>query len=98
MVMACKNNIVFIHAINDEIKTLNTNIKIVKNLLSIKNIPYLAAKNAEKLLDVFTNIKKMFEDESESDLKKNAILEKLPLLYLQISRIKKQINIGNSHD
>jgi hypothetical protein len=81
--------------IADEINTLNANIEIVANFLTIDDIPYLTAKNAEKLLNVFTNIKKMFEDENESDLKKNAILEKLPLLYLQINSIRMQIKSLN---
>ena len=81
-------------AISDEIETLNENIEIVASLLKDVNIPFLAATNAEKLLTMFIQIRDLFEDEEVQLEKKNVILEKLPLLYLQISFIKEQIKSG----
>lgn len=78
--------------ISDEIETLNDNIEIVASLLKDVNIPFLAATNAEKLLTMFIQIRDLFEDEEVQLEKKNVILEKLPLLYLQITYIKNQIN------
>lgn len=81
-------------AIWDEIETLNENINIVANLLKSVEIPFLTAKNAEELLEMLIRIKEMFENEEVELEKKNAVLEKLPLLYLQISVIKEQIKSG----
>lgn len=81
-------------AISDEIETLNENIEIVASLLKDVNIPFLAATNAEKLLTMFIRIRDLFEDENEKIEKKVAIIQKLPLLYLQISFIKEQIKSG----
>lgn len=78
--------------ISDEIETLNDNIKIVASLIKDVNIPFLAAINAEKLLNMLIQIRDLFEDEKVQLEKKNVILEKLPLLYLQITHIKNQIN------
>lgn len=84
--------------ISDEIETLNDNINIVANLLKSEGIPFLAAKNAEELLEMLIKIKTMFENEEVEIEKKNSILEKLPLLYLQIPFIKNQINNNNTDD
>ena len=83
-------------AISDEIETLNENIEIVASLLKDVNIPFLAAKNAQELLAMFVQIKNLFKDKNEKVEKKMIILEKLPLLYLQISFIKQQIKSGVS--
>ena len=80
-------------AISDEIETLNENIEIVASLLKDVNIPFLAATNAEKLLTMFIRIRDLFEDENEKIEKKVAIIQKLPLLYLQIAYIKNQIKL-----
>ncbi len=81
-------------AIKDEIETLEENIEIVASLLKDKNIPFLAAKNAQELLTMFVQIKNLFKDENEKIEKKVAIIQKLPLLYLQINFIKDQIKSG----
>ena len=78
-------------AISDEIETLNENIEIVASLLKDVNIPFLAATNAEKLLTMFVQIKNLFKDKNEKIEKKVAIIQKLPLLYLQIAYIKNRI-------
>ena len=81
-------------AIKDEIQTLNENIEIVASLLKDENIPFLAHKNGEELLAMFVQIKNLFIDKKVGLEKKVAIIEKLPLLYLQISVIKEQIKSG----
>lgn len=83
-------------AISDEIQTLNENIEIVASLLKDMNIPFLAHKNGEELLAMFIQIKNLFKDEKVGLEKKVAIIEKLPLLYLQINFIKQQIKSGVS--
>lgn len=83
-------------AIKDEIQTLNENIKIVASLLKNMNIPFLAYKNGEELLAMFIQIKNLFIDKKVDLEKKVVILEKLPLLYLQISFIRDQIKSGVS--
>ncbi|AXX96050.1 hypothetical protein [Arcobacter ellisii] len=83
-------------AISDEIKTLNENIEIVASLLKDINIPFLAGKNGQELLAMFIQIRNLFKDKNEKVEKKMIILEKLPLLYLQISFIKQQIKSGAS--
>lgn len=80
----------------DEIETLNENIEIVASLLKDENIPFLAARNAEELLIMFVQIKNLFKDKNEKIEKKVAIIQKLPLLYLQINFIKEQIKSGVS--
>lgn len=80
-------------AISDEIETLNENIEIVASLLKDVNIPFLAATNAEKLLAMFVRIRDLFEDGNEKIEKKVTIIQKLPLLYLQIAYIKNQIKL-----
>lgn len=84
--------------ISDEIETLNDNINIVANLLKSVKIPFLAAQNAEELLEMLIKIKTMFENEEVELERKNAVLEKLPLLYLQIPFIKGQINNNNTDE
>ncbi len=81
-------------AIKDEIENLEENIEIVASLLKDKNIPFLAAKNAQELLTMFVQIKNLFKDKNEKIEKKVAIIQKLPLLYLQINFIKQQIKSG----
>lgn len=81
-------------AISDEIETLNENIEIVASLLKDVNIPFLAGKNGQELLAMFIQIKNLFKDKNEKIEKKVAIIQKLPLLYLQISFIKEQIKSG----
>lgn len=83
-------------AIKDEIQTLNENIEIVASLLKDMNIPFLAHKNGEELLAMFIQIKNLFKDKNEKIEKKVVILEKLPLLYLQVSFIRDQIKSGVS--
>lgn len=83
-------------AIKDEIQTLNENIEIVASLLKDMNIPFLAHKNGEELLAMFIQIKNLFIDKKVDLEKKVVILEKLPLLYLQISFIRDQIKSGVS--
>ena len=82
-------------AISDEIETLEENIEIVATLLK-DNIPFLVGKNAEELLTMLIQIKNLFKDKNEKIEKKMTILEKLPLLYLQISFIRDQIKSGVS--
>lgn len=81
-------------AIWDEFETLNENIEIVTSLLKDENIPFLAARNAQELITMFVQIKNLFKDKNEKIEKKMTILEKLPLLYLQINFIKQQIKSG----
>ena len=83
-------------AIKDEIQTLNENIEIVASLLKDMNIPFLAARNAQELLTMFVQIKNLFKDKNKKIEKKVAIIQKLPLLYLQINFIKQQIKSGVS--
>ena len=83
-------------AISDEIETLNDNIKIVASLLKDVNIPFLAGKNGQELLAMFIQIKNIFKNKNEKIEKKMTIIQKLPLLYLQISFIKEQIKSGVS--
>ena len=85
-------------AIKDEIETLEENIEIVGSLLKDENIPFLVGKNAEELLTMLIQIKNLFKfkDENEKIEKKVAIIQKLPLLYLQINFIKQQIKSGVS--
>jgi len=70
----------------EEIETLNINIKKVKELKD----PNL--KRQEDLLSTLSNIKKYLKSSFNSTQKKLNIVERLPLLYLQIQKI------GASHD
>lgn len=78
-------------AISDEIETINENIEIVASLIKDVNIPFLAGKNGQELLAMFIQIKNIFKNKNEKIEKKVAIIQKLPLLYLQIAYIRKQI-------
>lgn len=70
----------------EEIETLSINIQKVKEF---KN-PNL--KRQEYLLSTLSNIKKYLKSSFSSTPKKLIIVERLPLLYLQIQKI------GASHD
>lgn len=87
MVMSINNSKLIKQAINEELETLNSNMEKVANILANKNTPYAVGVNAEKLLTLFTQIKATFEKEKELG-KINALIEKLPLLYLQIRKLK----------
>lgn len=87
MVMSINNSKLVKQAINEELETLNSNMEKVANILANKNTPYSVGVNAEKLLTLFTQIKDTFEKEEELE-KINALIEKLPLLYLQIRKLK----------
>jgi hypothetical protein len=87
MVMQIKPN--FIDAqmvIVDEIETLSINIQKVKEFKN-PNI-----KRLKKLLNTLSSIKKYLENSLNPTQKKLNIVERLPLLYLQIQKI------GASHD
>lgn len=86
MVMSINNSKLVKQAINEELETLNSNMEKVANILANKNTPYAVGVNAEKLLTLFTQIKDTFEKEEELE-KINALIEKLPLLYLQIRKL-----------
>lgn len=86
MVMSINNSKLIKQAINEELETLNSNMEKVANILANKNTPYAVGVNAEKLLTLFTQIKDTFEKEEELE-KINALIEKLPLLYLQIRKL-----------
>jgi hypothetical protein len=75
----------------EELETLNSNMEKVANILANKNTPYAVGVNAEKLLTLFTQIKDTLEKEEELE-KINALIEKLPLLYLQINKLQDQIS------
>lgn len=82
MVMQVKPN--FIDAqmvIVDEIQTLNINIKKVKECKK-PNI-----KRQKDLLNTLLNIKKYLESSLNPTQKKLNMVERLPLLYLQIQKI-----------
>mgnify|MGYP005999749399 CR=1 FL=1 len=87
MVMHIKPN--FLDAqmvIVDEIQTLNINIKKVKECKK-PNI-----KRQKDLLNTLSNIKRYLESSLNPTQKKLIIVERLPLLYLQIQKI------GTYHD
>jgi nucleoside-triphosphatase THEP1 len=87
MVMHIKPN--FLDAqmvIVDEIQTLNINIKKVKECKK-PNI-----KRQKDLLNMLLNIKKYLESSLNPTQKKLNIVERLPLLYLQIQKT------GTYHD
>mgnify|MGYP001770844967 CR=1 FL=1 len=75
----------------EELETLNSNMEKVANILANKNTPYAVGVNAERLLRLFTQIKDTFEKEEKLE-KINALIEKLPLLYLQINKLQDQIS------
>ncbi|RXJ99522.1 hypothetical protein CRU98_05705 [Arcobacter sp. CECT 8986] len=97
MVMSINNSKLVKQAINEELETLNSNIKKVANILANKNTPYAVGVNAEKLLTLFTQIKDTFEKEEELE-KINALIEKLPLLYLQIRKLKLGVRNENKNN
>lgn len=72
-------------AIVDEVKTLDSNIQKVANILANKKTPYFTGINAEKLLKTFVKVKNhLLNDKAKNRL---ALVEKLPLLYLQINKL-----------
>lgn len=72
-------------AIVDEVKTLDSNMEKVANILANKKTPYFTSINAEKLLETFVKVKNhLLNDKAKNRL---ALVEKLPLLYLQINKL-----------
>ncbi|PHO13326.1 hypothetical protein CPG38_03780 [Malaciobacter marinus] len=73
-------------AIAEELETLDSNMEKVANILANKNTPYFTGINAEKLLEIFVKVKNhLLDDKAKNRL---ALVEKLPLLYLQINKLK----------
>ena len=73
-------------AIVDEVKTLDSNMEKVANILANKKTPYFTGINAEKLLETFVKLKDYLLDPKAKN--RLALVEKLPLLYLQINKLK----------
>ncbi len=72
-------------AIAEELETLDSNMEKVANILANKNTPYFTGINAEKLLETFVKVKNhLLNDKANNKL---ALVEKLPLLYLQINKL-----------
>lgn len=72
-------------AIKEELQTLESNIEKVANILANKKTPYFTGVNAEKLLKTFVKMKNhLLDDKAKNKL---ALVEKLPLLYLQINKL-----------
>ena len=72
-------------AIKEELQTLESNIEKVANILANKKTPYFTDINAEKLLEIFVKVKNhLLDDKAKNRL---ALVEKLPLLYLQINKL-----------
>lgn len=72
-------------AIEEELQTLESNIKKVAIILANKKTPYFTGINAEKLLETFIKVKNyLLNDKANNKL---ALVEKLPLLYLQINKL-----------
>ncbi|RXK05374.1 hypothetical protein [Halarcobacter bivalviorum] len=73
-------------AIEEELETLDSNMEKVANILANKKTPYFTGINAEKLLETFVKVKDyLLDDKAKNRL---ALVEKLPLLYLQINKLK----------
>ncbi len=73
-------------AIKEELQTLESSIEKVANILANKKTPYFTAINAEKLLETFVKVKNhLLNPKAKNRL---ALVEKLPLLYLQINKLK----------
>jgi translation initiation factor 2B subunit (eIF-2B alpha/beta/delta family) len=72
-------------AINEELQTLESSIEKVANILANKKTPYFTAINAEKLLETFVKVKNhLLNDKANNKL---SIIQRLPLLYLQIHKL-----------
>lgn len=79
-------------AIAEELETLDSNIQKVANILANKKTPYFTGVNAEKLLETFVKVKNyLLNPKAKNRL---VLVEKLPLLYLQINKLK----IGASNE
>lgn len=73
-------------AIKEELQTLESSIEKVADILANKKTPYFTAINAEKLLETFVKVKNhLLNPKAKNRL---ALVEKLPLLYLQINKLK----------
>ena len=73
-------------AIKEELQTLESNIEKVANILANKKTPYFTSINTEKLLETFVKVKDYLLDNKAKN--RLALVEKLPLLYLQINKLK----------
>lgn len=72
-------------AIAEELETLDSNMEKIANILANKKTPYFTSINAEKLLETFVKVKDyLLNDKAKNRL---ALVEKLPLLYLQINKL-----------
>lgn len=73
-------------AIKEELETLDSNMKKVANILANKKTPYFTGINAEKLLETFIKVRNyLLNPKAKNRL---ALVEKLPLLYLQINKLE----------
>lgn len=72
-------------AIAEELETLDSNMEKVANILANKKTPYFTGVNAEKLLETFVKVKNhLLNDKANNKL---SIIQRLPLLYLQIHKL-----------
>jgi hypothetical protein len=70
--------------IRDELKTLESNRVILVDKKKEKNLSFESRKNIDSLLDLFEKVKRAILAEKENI---DILIERLPLLYLQIKRV-----------
>lgn len=71
----------------EELDTLKVNIQRVAVLIKSKKLSTYGYGIAEKILEMLLRVKEVLKDEKSSIGKVNLLIERLPLLYLQINKI-----------
>ena len=73
--------------ITDEILTINKNIKKIADRLSTNKISTYGISVAEAVAELLYKAKNLLENEETAKEKVDEVIQNLPLLYLQISKI-----------
>ncbi|MDQ1340944.1 MAG: hypothetical protein QG567_2102 [Campylobacterota bacterium] len=71
----------------EELLVLSENIDVVADKMSAGDLSTFGMKCAEELLATLIKIKSFLEIEESDDAQVDIIIEKLPLLYIQIRKI-----------
>lgn len=78
----------------EELDSLEVNSRKVAALIKDGSLSTLQVMSAEKLLLLFCEIKETIKDENTPASKIDSLIERLPLLYLQIKKISNEADIS----
>lgn len=73
--------------LNEELQALQENMEIVANKIANAELSTAGMATAEKILNLLTQIKMFLVNKNSEPARVGLIIEKMPLLYLQITKL-----------